>query len=105
MGEGWKKLQKIGIEISENTYKNMLTGDGGILATLQQAGGDVAATIDGVFGTYLSQIEGDAKKYAEAYNTIVNIFAETMSVGMSNMGQNLEKLGNSINGIYEKASS
>lgn len=82
----------------------MLTSDGGILSTLEQAGGDVANTIESVFGTYLEQIQQDGENYAEAYNAMVDIFAETMSVGMLNMGQNIEKLNNSVNSIYEKAS-
>ena len=82
----------------------MLTSDGGILSTLEQSGGDVADTIEGVFGTYLEQIQRDGENYAKAYNIMVDIFAETMSVGMLNMGQNIEKLGNSVNSIYEKAS-
>lgn len=104
LGEGWKKLQKAGIDITESTYKSMLTSDGGILSTLEQSGGDVADTIEGVFGTYLEQIQRDGENYAKAYNIMVDIFAETMSVGMLNMGQNIEKLGNSVNSIYEKAS-
>lgn len=100
MGEGWKKLQKAGIAMTEAEYKALFTSSDGILATLQQTGGNVAATIDAVFGDYIDGLEG----YADKYNQILDIFAETMAVGMSNMGQNIEKVGNSINSVYEKAS-
>ena len=100
MGEGWKKLQKAGIAMTEAEYKALFTSSDGILATLQQTGGNVAATIDAVFGDYIDGLEG----YADKYNQILDIFAETMTVGMSNMGQNIEKVGNSINSVYEKAS-
>ena len=100
MGEGWKKLQKAGIAMAEAEYKALFTSSDGILATLQQTGGNVAATIDAIFGDYIEGVEG----YADKYNQILDIFAETMTVGMSNMGQNIEKVGNSINSVYEKAS-
>lgn len=100
MGEGWKKLQKAGLSITEEEYKKLFTADNGILATLQQTDGNVASTIDAMFGEYINGLD----KYAEKYNAILDIFADVMTVGMSNMGQNIEKLGNSINSVYEKAS-
>ena len=52
-----------------------------------------------MFGSYINGLDG----YADKYNAILDIFAETMTIGVSNMGQNIEKLGNSINSVYEKA--
>lgn len=100
MGEGWKKLQKVGMEISESQYKELFTSQDGILATLQKTGGDLASTIDAVFESYIKGLDN----YADKYNAILDIFAEGMTIGISNMGQNIEKLGNSINSVYEKAS-
>ena len=88
------------MEITESQYKELFTSQDGILATLQKTGGDLASTIDAVFGSYIDGLDN----YADKYNAILDIFAEGMTVGISNMGQNIEKLGNSINSVYEKAS-
>jgi hypothetical protein len=73
--------------------------EGGILDTFTKTGGNVKATIDQLFGSYLS----GAENYVEAYNSLVNVFSNLVGKGMLNMGQNITKLKNTVNSFYEKA--
>ena len=100
LGEAWKTLRGAGLDIDEETWKKMVTdAEGGILDTFAKTGGNVKATIDQLFGSYLS----GADDYVEAYNSLVNVFSNLVGKGMLNMGQNITKLKNTVNSFYEKA--
>ena len=98
LSKEWSSLQKAGITISEEEYSKLLTDQ--LLPVLTETGGNLSATIDAVFGSYLTQVSD----YEKAYNAIVNSFAKIIATGMLNMGQNIEKLNNSVNSFYKTAS-
>lgn len=98
LGESWKTLRGAGIDIDETTWKKMVTdAEGGILDIFAKTGGNVKATIEQLFGSYLLGADD------EAYNSLVNVFSNLVGKGMLNMGQNITKLKNTVNSFYEKA--
>lgn len=99
LGKSYKTLKSYGLEMSEDAFKNSITGAGGVLDTLTKTGGDVEATIKKVFGAALAS----ADSYEKTYNAIINSLSNVLSRGMLNMGQDVTKLKNTINGFYEKA--
>jgi hypothetical protein len=99
LGTSYKTLKSYGLDMSEEAFKNSITGAGGVLDTLAKTGGDVESTVKRVFGTVLSS----ADDYEKTYNAIVNSLSAVLSRGMLNMGQDITKLKNTVNGFYEKA--
>ena len=94
----FKILQENGVGIGREEYQKLFTKD--LLGVLSDTGGNISKTIDYVFGSYLTSVED----YETAYNNIVTSFSNIIGVGMLNMGQNIEKLGNTVSSFYEKAS-
>ena len=90
----FKILQENGVGIGREEYQKLFTKD--LLGVLSDTGGNISKTIDYVFGSYLTSVA--------AYNDIVTSFSNIIGVGMLNMGQNIEKLGNTVSSFYEKAS-
>lgn len=99
LGKSYKTLKSYGLNMSEETFKKSITGAGGVLDTLAKTGGDVEATVKKVFGATLSS----ADSYEKTYNAIINSLSSVLSRGMLNMGQDVTKLKNTVNGFYEKA--
>ena len=58
--------------------------------------GDVLAATKSIFGEYLDDSE-------DALNAFVSAYGDLVQVGILNMGQNMDKVKNSINNFYEKA--
>ena len=54
-----------------------------------------------IFGAQIGSLDTDEGK--KLYNTILNAYAEATGVGILNMGQNLDKLNNTINDFIGKA--
>lgn len=99
LGKSYKTLKSYGLDMSEEAFKNSITGAGGVLDTLAKTGGDVESTVKQVFRTVLSS----ADDYEKTYNAIINSLSGVLSRGMLNMGQDVTKLKNTVNGFYEKA--
>lgn len=99
LGKSYKTLKSYGLEMTEEAFKESITGAHGVLATLEATGGDVESTVKQVFGAALSA----ADNYEKTYNAIVNSLSSVLSRGMLNMGQDVTKLKNTVNGFYEKA--
>ena len=89
----WEKLQKRGVNISQEDWENNFEL---YLETLAATQGDVLAATELIFGEYLDDSEDALNAFIEAYGDIVQ-------VGILNMGQNIDKVKNSINNFYEKA--
>ena len=89
----WEKLQKRGVEISQQDWENNFEL---YLETLAATQGDVLAATELIFGEYLDDSEDALNAFIEAYGDLVQ-------VGILNMGQNMDKVKNSINNFYEKA--
>ena len=64
-----------------------------MLATTQ---GDVLTATKIVFGEYLDDSE-------DALNAFIKAYGDLVQVGVLNMGQNMDKVKNSINNFYDKA--
>lgn len=97
-----EKLRQAGIDITDQDYQSRFND---FLRTLADSNGDIATTIETVFGDYLAQFQKGTEEYIDAYNAFINAYADLTAVGMLNMGQNLEALKNQINNFYEKAAS
>ena len=89
----WEKLQKRGVEISQEDWESNFEL---YLETLAATQGDVLAATELIFGEYLDDSEDALNAFIEAYGDLVQI-------GILNMGQNIDKVKNSINNFYEKA--
>ena len=91
----WKALEGKGIsstgfqEIWEQRFKEYIT-------TVKELNGDIAAATRKVFGEFLGDNEENMKYFLNAYANIVQ-------VGALNMGQNMDKIKNTIESFYEKA--
>jgi len=63
----------------------------------------MTATIQSVFGTYLGMLGEGTEEYTKAYNTVVKVMEDLLAESVLNIGQNMDKLKNSVSSIYEKA--
>ena len=66
------------------------------ISTIAELNGDVAEATRRIFGDFLGDQE-------ENMNYFLNAYADIVEVGILDMGQNIDKIRNSINGFYEKA--
>ena len=66
------------------------------METLAATQGDVLTATKEVFGEYLDGSE-------ETLNAFIAAYGDLVQVGILNMGQNMDKVRNSINSFYEKA--
>ena len=66
------------------------------METLASTQGDVLTATKEVFGEYLDGSE-------ETLNAFIAAYGDLVQVGILNMGQNMDKVKNSINSFYEKA--
>ena len=89
----WETLQKKGVKISQKEWEDNFDL---YLETLAATQGDVLATTERIFGHHLQ----DSK---DALNAFVEAYGDLVQVGVLNMGQNMDKIKNSINNFYEKA--
>ena len=89
----WENLQKDGVGISQEVWESRFDEYIEILAATQ---GDVLAATKQVFGDYLGESEENLNAFITAYGDLVQL-------GILNMGQNMDKVKNSINSFYEKA--
>ena len=89
----WEKLQKRGVNISQEEWEGNFEL---YLETLAATQGDVLSATELIFGEYLDDSEDALNAFIEAYGDLVQ-------VGILNMGQNIDKVKNSINNFYEKA--
>lgn len=98
----WETLQKKGVNITQEEFQSHFED---FLKELAATDGDIQASIMDIYGTYLNQFERGTQEWLDAYNAFLNAYSDMISVGILNMGQNIESLKNSINDVYEKASS
>lgn len=89
----WETLQKKGVQISEEVFESRFNEYITVLAHTQ---GDVLSATETVFGDYLDGSE-------ETLNAFIAAYGDLVQVGILNMGQNMDKINNTINGFYEKA--
>lgn len=89
----WESLQKAGVEITQEEFEGKFDEYLGLLAATQ---GDVLTATEAVFGEYLDDSEN-------ALNAFIAAYGDLVQVGILNMGQNMDKVKNSINNFYEKA--
>ena len=89
----WESLQKAGVEITQEEFEGKFDEYLQLLAVTQ---GDVLAATEAVFGEYLDDSE-------DALNAFITAYGDLVQVGILNMGQNMDKVKNSINNFYEKA--
>lgn len=94
-------MQKAGLDISQDEYESRFSS---FLQNLAQTGGDIKSTIQTVFGDILSQFDEGTEDYINAFNTLVNVFGNTVSVGLLDMGQNMDSFTNTISNFYDKVS-
>lgn len=98
-----KILREEGISIDgimdEKEYQDRIINQ--LLPALERNNMDVSAAMKDAFGDFLSQVK--AEDYVEVYSTILNQVANAVQVGVQNIGQNFDKLKNSITSVYKSA--
>ncbi len=97
---GWKKIQKAGVDITQEEYQSLFPV---LMETLASTDGDIAYATEQVFGSYLSEFERGSEEWNKAYNSFINSFGDLVAVGILNMGQNIDALQNTVDNFYEKA--
>lgn len=90
-----KAIQKLGFNADQSLQKF-----DALLKNINSSG-KVQDSIMNIFGAQIGSLDTDEGK--KLYNTILNAYAEATGVGILNMGQNLDKLNNTINDFYKKA--
>ena len=89
----WENLQKKGVKITQDVWEDKFDE---YITELSKTQGDVLAATKTVFGQYLDDSE-------DALNAFISAYGDLVQVGILNMGQNMDKIKNSINNFYEKA--
>lgn len=103
--ESLTTLQKSGWQITKEEWEGNFEG---MLNILQETNGDIEAVINTYYSeqkAILKELSKTDEEFAKSYSALINAFANTVEVGVLNMGQNLDKLSSSINIFYEKASN
>lgn len=85
--------------MNENQYQDRLINV--LLPALSDANMDVAEAMKMAFGDFLADV--NAEDYEKIYSTILNQVANAVQVGVQNIGQNVDKLKNSVTSIYDAA--
>lgn len=93
---GYESLQKVGMNITKEEYQARFQD---YLQALARFEGDVERATHEVFDDLLST----ADDYTKAWNQLITNFGNIVEVGVLNMGQNIDKLKNQVNSIYETA--
>lgn len=88
------------LSLSEEQYKGRITN---VLQSMTEEGKTLGDAVEEVFADQLSQFEKGTKEYNEMVDTFVKTIGKTIEIGSLNMGQNIEKFGNRISSVYEKA--
>ena len=86
-----KAMQKLGV--GKNALMPKFES---FLKNINSSNNDIRAAIEKTFGAEIAANE-------DMYNLILNAYAEATGVTILNMGQNLDKLNNTINDFYKKA--
>lgn len=73
------------------------------LSVLARTGGDVSQTIKEVYGDFLKNLDQGTEAYEKAYNALVNVMDSMLGKTLLDVGQNMDKIANSVSSIYEKA--
>ena len=89
----WEDLRKQGVDITKEVWESRFTDYLNMLTATQ---GDVLKATEIVFGDYLDGTE-------KTLNAFISAYGDLVQVGVLNMGQNMDKIKNSINNFYEKA--
>ena len=89
----WETLRKKGVDITQEEFEGRFET---YLETLAATQGDVLQATKLVFGGFLNDSE-------DALNAFISAYGDLIQVGVLNMGQNMDKVKNSINNFYEKA--
>jgi hypothetical protein len=97
IGSAYERLQKKGIDITEQDFKGRYQE---FLQSLADFNGDVAKAINEVFGDILATSEN----YGEAWSAFITTFGDIVETGLLNMGQNIDSFTKSVDAFYEKAS-
>ena len=87
-----KAMSKLGLEGEEVLTQRFQL----LMNNIATSGNNIREAIYTTFGDVI----GDS---AEAYNIILKAYSEAVGVGILNMGQNLDKLGNTVDNFYKKA--
>ena len=99
--EGYTTLQKAGIEITKEEFHAALEDT---MTLMEDDLSNFDQVIKSTYGYLLEGLDPFGEKYQAKWNAIVSAIGDVFAVGLLDMGQNMEKFGNTINSFYEKAS-
>lgn len=85
--------------LSESDYQDKLMNE--LLPQLTRNNQNFADAVKTAFGDVLEGLTAD--EYEEVYSAILNQIANAIAVGILNIGQNVDKLQNTISSIYSTA--
>lgn len=95
---GYKKLQNVGLDISQEDYQERLE------QTMSQLDGDLS-NLNSVLQANFGDILSNAQDFNKAWNTLVTTIGDQIATSILDMGQAMESFGNTINNFYDKAAS
>ncbi len=97
--DGYRKLQRAGINITKEQFQSQFNG---ILDQLA-SGSSITEIIDNTFGSYLAAMDKSSEAYAKAYNALVNVMDSLLGESLMNIGQNLTKFDSTVSNFYKKS--
>lgn len=99
--EGYTALQKAGMEITKEEFQAALEDT---MTLMEDDLSNFNQVVQSTYGYLLEGLDPFGEEYQEKWNAIVSAIGDVFAVGLLDMGQNMEKFGNTINSFYEKAS-
>lgn len=88
-------MQKIGVK-SEDLVSRFQD----LINNIQNFGSDIRTAIANTFEDILNEA-ADSDEYEAIFDTILNAYIDATTIGILNMGQNIEKFKNTIESFYE----
>lgn len=101
-----EKEKQLGLDLGlSDTFQEIVSGEEyqkalieKFLPTFAETNMNAAEAMRSAFGELLSTLDSDEYEYV--YNAILNQVAKAVQVGIQNIGQNVDKLKNSVSSIY-----
>lgn len=98
----WSKLQKAGINITQEEYEDIFMN--GFLPDLANGLSTQQAILTN-FGNYLDQFGQGTEKWINAYNILINELSDAIGMNVLDMSQSMDSFNNWISAVYDNASN
>ncbi len=98
--DSWKKIKKAGVNIDKKTFEEKVLSQ---LLPRLGSGENIQTILEDVFSAELGSFTKDSEEYNKAYNAFLNSYGNLVEKPILDIGQQTEKVMNTIGNIYSKA--